>query len=206
MYNACTVNHMYCAVIELPCAPASCEWPASISDQFLVIAQYSSKILKHWCAFPLPRCWFGYYSHLSAPKYVWLNTGEGEGLIWVRKKGAMIECKKQCLFQRFVMSIVASIRSLRSMDRSFQARSFHLILHPVIPLRDLQLMKLISTVSNFIFILTFPNSFPLMVPLKQSQQTPNFFTEQWVLYVHRLFSHLFNHYHKHWQLLYVTVQ
>ena len=49
-----------------------------------------------------------------------------------KKKSAMIECKKQCQFQRFVMSIVASIRSLRSMDRSFQARSFHLILHPVI--------------------------------------------------------------------------
>ena len=63
-----------------------------------------------------------------------------------KKKSAMIECKKQCLFQRFVMSIVASIQSLRSMDRSFQARSFHLILHPVIPLRDLQLMKLMSTV------------------------------------------------------------
>ena len=68
-----------------------------------------------------------------------------------KKKSAMIECKKQCLFQRFVMSIVASIRSLRSMDRSFQARSFHLILHPVIPLRDLQLMKLVSTVKSFYF-------------------------------------------------------
>lgn len=43
----------------------------------------------------------------------------------------MIECKKQYVS---VLAIcdeynVASIRSLRSMDRSFQARSFHLIIH-----------------------------------------------------------------------------
>ena len=31
--------------------------------------QYLSKILKHLNAFPLPQCWFGYYSRLSAPKY-----------------------------------------------------------------------------------------------------------------------------------------
>ena len=42
--------------------------------------QYSWKILKHLCAFPLPWCWFGHYSHLSAPKYIWLNIEEGEGL------------------------------------------------------------------------------------------------------------------------------
>ena len=41
--------------------------------------QYSSKILKHLCLFPLPQCWFGYHSGLSASKYAWLNIGEGEG-------------------------------------------------------------------------------------------------------------------------------
>lgn len=78
----------------------------------------------------------------------------------------MIECKKQYVS---VLAIcdeynVASIRSLRSMDRSFQARSFHLILHTVIPLRDLQLRwwSLCLLSSNFIFILTFnfPTAFP----------------------------------------------
>ena len=43
--------------------------------------QYSSQILKHLCDFPLPQCWFGYYSRLTAPKYAWLNIGEGEGQI-----------------------------------------------------------------------------------------------------------------------------
>ena len=32
----------------------------------------------HLCDFPLPQCWFGYYSRLSAPKYSWLNIGEGK--------------------------------------------------------------------------------------------------------------------------------
>ena len=41
--------------------------------------QYSSQILKHWCDFPLPQCWFGYYSRLTASKYAWLNIAEGEG-------------------------------------------------------------------------------------------------------------------------------
>ena len=48
--------------------------------------QYSSKILKHLCAFSLPQCWFGYYIRLSALKYALLNIGEGEGHIWVRTK------------------------------------------------------------------------------------------------------------------------
>ena len=48
--------------------------------------RYSSQILKHLGDFPLPQCWFGYYSHLSGPKYMWLNIGEGEGHIWVRTK------------------------------------------------------------------------------------------------------------------------
>ena len=47
-------------------------------------AQYSSQILKHLCAFPLPQCWYGFYSHLSAPKYAWLNIKDWEGHIWVR--------------------------------------------------------------------------------------------------------------------------
>ena len=43
------------------------------------VLQYSSKILKHLCLFPLPQCWFGYHSGLSASKHAWLNIGEGEG-------------------------------------------------------------------------------------------------------------------------------
>ena len=41
--------------------------------------QYSSQILKHLYDFPLPQCWFGYYSRLTASKYAWLNIAEGEG-------------------------------------------------------------------------------------------------------------------------------
>ena len=41
--------------------------------------QYSSQILKHLRDFPLPQCWFGYYSRLTASKYAWLNIAEGEG-------------------------------------------------------------------------------------------------------------------------------
>ena len=43
---------------------------------------------KSWdtCAFLLLQFWSGYYSRLSAPEYVWLNIGEGEGHIWVRTK------------------------------------------------------------------------------------------------------------------------
>ena len=48
--------------------------------------RYLSQILKHLGDFPLLQCWFGYYSHLSGPKYMWLNIGEGEGHIWVRTK------------------------------------------------------------------------------------------------------------------------
>ena len=29
--------------------------------------------------FPFPNVDFGYYSRLTAPKYAWLNIGEGEG-------------------------------------------------------------------------------------------------------------------------------
>ena len=36
--------------------------------------------------FPLVQFWFGYYSRLGAPKFGWLNIGEGEGPIWVRTK------------------------------------------------------------------------------------------------------------------------
>ena len=59
---------------------------ASQSSQLVNELQYSSQILKHLCDFPLPQCWFGYYSHLSAPTYAWLNIGEGEGHIRVRTK------------------------------------------------------------------------------------------------------------------------
>ena len=59
---------------------------ASQSSQLVNELQYSLQILKHLCDFPLPQCRFGYYSSLSAPKYVWLNIGEGEGHIRVRTK------------------------------------------------------------------------------------------------------------------------
>ena len=64
--------------------------------------------------FPPPQCWFGYYSRLSAPKYAWLNIGEGEGHIWVRTGVSGVNVRnlkkiqdKWLLFQRFVTSIVA---------------------------------------------------------------------------------------------------
>ena len=75
--------------------------------------QYSSQILKHLCDFPLPQCWFGYYSRLSAPKYAWLNIGEGESHIWLRMTVSGVNVRnlekiqdKWLLFQRFVTSIV----------------------------------------------------------------------------------------------------
>ena len=59
--------------------------------------------------FPFPQqCLFGYCSHLSAPKYAWLNIGEGEGHIWVRTKVRRVNVRKfqgkRVLFQRFVTS------------------------------------------------------------------------------------------------------
>ena len=86
-------------------------WPY---NKFDIDLQYSSKILKHLCLFPLPQCWFGYHSGLSASKYAWLNIGEGEGtfqggkqceveISWLFQKIR----EKRCLFQRFVTSIVA---------------------------------------------------------------------------------------------------
>ena len=53
---------------------------------YLKLQYSSSKNLKHLCAFPLPQCWFGYYSGLSAPKNMWLNIGEGEATFqWDQK-------------------------------------------------------------------------------------------------------------------------
>ena len=108
--------------------------------------QYSSKILKHWYAFSASAVLIWVLQSSQCSKIRVAQHWGRRGAHLSKKKSAMIVCKKQCLFQRFVVSIVASIQSLRSMDRSFQARSFHLILHPVIPLRDLQLMRLMSTV------------------------------------------------------------
>ena len=63
--------------------------------------------------FSPPQCWFGICSHLSAPKYAWLNIGEGEGCIWLRTKVWRVnvwnseKIQDKCLlFQRFVTSIV----------------------------------------------------------------------------------------------------
>ena len=82
---------------------------------FKFYLQYSSQILKHLCDFPLPQCWFGYYSRLSAPKYAWLNIGEGKGHIWVRARVSGVNVRnlekiqdKWLLFQRFVTSIVGT--------------------------------------------------------------------------------------------------
>ena len=49
--------------------------------------QYSSKMFERFFVFALSQCQFGYYSRLSAPKYAWLNFGEGEGHISVSTKG-----------------------------------------------------------------------------------------------------------------------
>ena len=82
---------------------------------FVLKLQSVSQILKHLCDFLLPQCWFGYYSRLSAPKYAWLNIGEGEGHIWVKMKVSGVNVRnlekiqdKWLLFQRFVTSIVFS--------------------------------------------------------------------------------------------------
>ena len=94
---------------------------------FVLKLQSLSQILKHLCDFPLPQCWFGYYSRLSAPKYVWLNIGEGEGHIWVRTRVSGVNVRnlekiqdKWLLFQRFVTSIVFSWKR-RNNDR-FRSR------------------------------------------------------------------------------------
>ena len=92
--------------------------------------QYSSKILKHLCAFSLPQCWFGYYIRLSALKYALLNIGEGEGHIWVRTKVWRVnernlkKIQDKCLlFQRFVTSIVGLVSSWHMLEEGlFGAR------------------------------------------------------------------------------------
>ena len=78
--------------------------------------QYSSQILKHLCDFPLPQCWFGYYSRLTAPKYAWLNIGEGEGQIKVRTNVSGVNVRnldkiqdEWLLFQRFVIMLRSSV-------------------------------------------------------------------------------------------------
>ena len=51
---------------------------------------------------------------LTAPKYMWLDIGEGEGHIWEQRSEECLQDifkkiqEKWCLFQRFVTSIVAS--------------------------------------------------------------------------------------------------
>ena len=94
---------------------------------FVLKLQSLSQILKHLCDFPLPQCWFGYYSRLSAPKYAWFNIGEGEGYIWLRTKVSGVNVRnlekiqdKWLLFQRFVTSIVFSWKR-RNNDR-FRSR------------------------------------------------------------------------------------
>ena len=76
--------------------------------------RYLSQILKHLGDFPLPQCWFGYYSHLSGPKYMWLNIlGKQKGTFeweqrweeWMQYIFEKIQ-EKQFLFQRFVTQIV----------------------------------------------------------------------------------------------------
>ena len=56
-----------------------------------------------------------YYIRLSAPKYAWLNIGEGEGTFqweqgWEERMSDILEKiqEKRFLFQRFVTIIVAS--------------------------------------------------------------------------------------------------
>ena len=63
---------------------------------FVLKLQSVSQILKHLCDFLLPQCWFGYYSRLSAPKYAWLNIGEGEGHICERTKVSGVKTNGSC--------------------------------------------------------------------------------------------------------------
>ena len=107
--------HIMKALKLMPFLSMNISTLASQSSQLVNELQYSSQILKHLCDFPLPQCWFGYYSHLSAPKYAWLNIGEGEGHIRVRTKVWRVNVQnfpkiqeKWVLFQWFVTSIVAS--------------------------------------------------------------------------------------------------
>ena len=55
-------------------------------------------------------------NHFSAPKYAWLNIGEGKGHIWVRTKVWRVNVRnleniqdKWLLFPRFLTSIVVSL-------------------------------------------------------------------------------------------------
>ena len=115
------------------------------SALFSLNLQYSSQILKHLCDFPLPQCWFGYYSRLTAPKYAWLSIGEGEGQIKVRTKVSGGNVRnldkiqdKWLLFQRFVTSIVELITSWKNTvgflfptDYTFTlCAEFRLLTHP----------------------------------------------------------------------------
>ena len=79
--------------------------------------QKSWNTYKYLCVFVLPKCWFGYYSRLSAPKYTWLTIGEGEGHIWVRRKVWRVNVRDfqknkfkrhSFCFNNFVISIVAT--------------------------------------------------------------------------------------------------
>ena len=45
------------------------------------------------CVFPLPQCWFGYYSRLSAPKYAWLKHWGRRGAHLSENKGVKSECR-----------------------------------------------------------------------------------------------------------------
>ena len=78
--------------------------------------QYSSKNLKHLCAFHLPQCCLGYYGRSSQCSKIHVAQHRGRrGAHLSDNKSAMSECKnqslekihrKQCLFQQFVTSIV----------------------------------------------------------------------------------------------------
>ena len=72
-----------------------------------------------------------YYSRLSAPKYAWLNIGEGEGTfqweqVWEERMSDIFEKirEKRFLFQRFVTIIVASLGEM-SVKKSFSPPHLH---------------------------------------------------------------------------------
>ena len=74
-----------------------------------------------------------YYSRLSAPKYAWLNIGEGEGTFqweqgWEERMSDILEKiqEKRFLFQRFVTIIVASLGEMSvKKKKSFSPPHLH---------------------------------------------------------------------------------
>ena len=95
---------------------SNCNYACSTTEQQKNSGSYNTRH-KSWntCViFPSPMLIWD-CNHLSAPKYAWLNIGEGEGHIWMSTKVWRVNVRnwekiqdKWFLFQRFVTSIVGS--------------------------------------------------------------------------------------------------